>query len=176
MHPAEIVPEPQSLIPTRIWYLEMASRGDLRAKPLEVDARRSAVPLGALNAFFYREIGRDFHWMERLGWTPDRWQAWAERTELWILYVAGTPAGYAELNPRGETVDLAFFGLLEPFRGRGLGGAFLSRVVERMWELGPQRITVNTCELDGPYARAHYEARGFRVVREALEQRPRSGA
>ena len=169
-------------LPTRVWYLEMPAPGALRAKEwpqadASVDARRSGVPLGALNAFFYREVGRDFHWIDRLGWTPQRWQAWAERTELWILYVDGTPAGYAELNPRGESVDLAFFGLLEPFRGRGLGGAFLSRVVERMWEIGPptpQRITVNTCELDGPYARAHYEARGFAVVREAVEPRRRA--
>ena len=152
----------------------MPSRDALRTTSLDVDARRSGVPLGALNAFFYREVGRDFHWVDRLGWTRERWQGWAERTELWILYVDGAPAGYAELNPRGEAVDLAFFGLLEPFRGRGLGGAFLSRVLERAWEMGPRRVTVNTCELDGPHALANYEARGFQVVREALEPRGRA--
>jgi GNAT superfamily N-acetyltransferase len=165
------VSEPPRLTPTRVWYLEMAARADLRAREAEIDVRRSTHPLGALNAWFYREVGRDHHWVDRLGWSADHWQAWAERTELWLLHVDGTPAGYAELHPKGDTVDLAFFGLLAPFRGRGLGGAFLSRVIERAWELGPERVTVNTCELDAPHALANYEARGFRVVREALEPR-----
>ncbi len=165
-------------IPTRVWYLEMASPADLRAKasPADLDARRSEHPLGALNAWFYAEVGRNFHWVDRAGWTRERWQRWAESTELWLLHVDGTPAGYAELHPVGDTVDLAFFGLLEPFHGRGLGGAFLSRVLERAWAMEPERVTVNTCEVDGPHARANYEARGFRVVREVVEQRGRSAS
>ena len=164
-------------LPTRVWYLEMASREELRGKAGDVDVRRSHHPLGALNQWFYREVGRNFHWVDRLGWTPERWQDWAERTELWLLHADGTPAGYAELHPKGATVDLAFFGLLEPFHGKGLGGAFLSRVIERAWEIGPpDRVTVNTCELDGPHARANYEARGFKVSREVLEPRAREPA
>ena len=160
--------------PTRVWYLEMASPAELRpARP--ADVMRAAVPLGALNRFFYLEVGRDFHWVDRLGWTAEQWQAWAERTELWLVHDRGTPAGYAEIEPGADgTVDVAFFGILAPFRGRGLGGALLSRVVARAWELGPERVTVNTCELDGPYARAHYEARGFTLVREVVEERRRS--
>ena len=65
------------------------------------------------------------------------------------------------------------FGLLAPFRGRGLGGALLTRATERALELAEGgRVTVNTCDLDGPYASANYEARGFRLVREEVQQRP----
>ncbi len=166
---------PRLTAPARVWYLEMASPDDLRPGAQSAgDVRRSTVPLGALNRFFYREVGRDFHWVDRLGWSDDRWQEWAERTELWLVHDRGTPAGYAELEPRADgSVDVAFFGILAPFRGRGLGGQLLTRVVQRAWELGPDRVTVNTCELDGPHARRHYEARGFRVVREAIEPRGR---
>lgn len=167
--------QPRLRIPTRVWYLEMPSPADLRPRAGPGEVRRSTVPFGPLNAFFYREIGRDFHWVDRLPWTDAEWQAWAERTELWVVHDRGTPAGYAELDPRGDgTVDFASFGLLAPFRGRGLGGQLLTRATERAWELGPGRVTLNTCELDGPHARAHYEARGFRVVREVLEDRGRS--
>jgi GNAT superfamily N-acetyltransferase len=160
--------------PAKVWYLEMASPADLVPRTGPGTVTRSTVPLGALNRFFYREIGRDFDWVDRLGWTDVQWQTWAERTELWLVHDGGTPAGYAELAPHGDgTVDVAFFGILAPFRGRGLGGQLLSRAVQRAWELEPQRVTVNTCELDGPHARGHYEARGFRVVREAVEQRGR---
>ncbi|HEX8086202.1 MAG TPA: GNAT family N-acetyltransferase [Solirubrobacteraceae bacterium] len=165
--------------PTRVtvpvWYLEMASPADLVPRSGPGEVRRAAVPLGALNRFFYEEIGRDFDWVDRLAWAGEQWQAWAERTELWIVHDRGTPAGYAELEPRPDgSVDVAFFGILQAFRGRGLGGQLLARAVQRAWELGPDRVTVNTCALDGPYARAHYEARGFRVVREVVEERGKS--
>ena len=167
--------EQPRLSPTRVWYLEMGSRVDLVQRAGPGEPRLSAVPFGALNRFFYVEVGRDFDWIDRLPWSAEQWQAWAERTELWIVHDRGTPAGYAELDPREDgRVDVAFFGILAPFRGRGLGGGLLTRVVERAWELGPDRVTVNTCELDGPHARANYEARGFRVVRETVEQRGRT--
>jgi GNAT superfamily N-acetyltransferase len=157
---------------TRVWYLEMGSPADLVPRPGPGEVRRAAVPLGVLSRFFYVEIGRDFRWTDRLGWNEEPWQEWADRTELWLVHDRGTPAGYAELDPRADgSVDVAYFGVLAPFRGRGLGGQLLAQVVQRAWELGPDRVTVNTCALDGPYARAHYEARGFRVVREATEPR-----
>ncbi len=162
--------------PTAVWYLEMASPADLVPRPGPGETRRAAVPYGPLSRFFYEEVGREYDWVDRLEWSAEQWQAWAERTELWLVLDRGTPAGYAELEPRADgTVDVAYFGILPPFQGRGLGGQLLTRAVARAWELGPDRVTVNTCALDGPYARRHYEARGFTVVREATEPRGRRG-
>ena len=94
-------------------------------------------------------------------------QAWADRVETWVAYVAGTPAGYFELLPRPDQreVHIALFGLLPWAIGQGLGGWLLTRAIERCWALGPQLVTVNTCSLDGPYALANYQARGFAVSR-----------
>jgi GNAT superfamily N-acetyltransferase len=175
------MPEPSRLThPTTVWYLAMDDREALRPSGRAAggaEARRAEVPFGALNRFFYLEVGRDFHWVDRLGWTAGRWQVWAERVETWLLHDRGTPAGYAEIDARADgTVDLAFFGLLEPFRGRGLGGMLLTRAVERAWELAAPaqgRVMVTTCELDGPHALANYRARGFDLVREAVEPRRR---
>ena len=162
--------------PARVWYLAMGDASALRPAPAPDGALvvRAEVALGALNRFFYEEVGRDFHWVDRAGWDDARWQAWAEGVETWLLLWRGTPAGYAELEARDDgSVEVAFFGLLAPFRGRGLGGHLLTQVVARAWERGPGPVTVNTCELDGPYARRHYEARGFTLVREATEPRGR---
>ena len=162
-------------LPTRVWHLELA---ELRpsAGAAGVEVQHAAVPFGPLNRFFYVEVGRDFDWIDRLGWTPERWQAWAERVETWLVLDRGTPAGYAELATHDDgAVEIAFFGLLEPFRGRGLGGAFLTRMAERASELSRSgRVLLQTCELDGPHALRNYEARGFRVVREAIEARGRN--
>ncbi len=160
--------------PTRVWHLELA---ELRPSGAAAAARveRAEVPFGPLNRFFYLEVGREFHWVDRLGWTAARWQAWAERVETWLLLDRGTPAGYAELVSRADgAVEIAFFGLLEPFRGRGLGGALLTRATERAVELsGGGRVLLQTCELDGPHALRNYRARGFAVVRETVEPRGR---
>ena len=168
-----------SRTPAKVWYLAMEDAGALRpaAAPENAVVVRAEVPLGALNAFFYAEVGRDFHWVDRAAWDAEQWQAWAEGVETWLLLHRGTPAGYAELQARADgSVDVAFFGLLAPFRGQGLGGHLLTQVVARAWELGAGPVTVNTCELDGPYARRHYEARGFALVRGATEPRGRRDA
>lgn len=164
-------------LPTKVWYLEMLSSAALRprAAPAGVEVVQAQIPLGALNRFFYEEVGRGHHWVDRLGNGESRWQADAERVETWLAWERGTPAGYAELLRVDEqTVDIRSFGLLARFEGRGIGGHLLGEVTRRAWALGPERVTVNTCELDGAHALANYRARGFEVVREATEQRPRS--
>jgi hypothetical protein len=53
-----------------------------------------------------------------------------------------------------------------------MGGHVLTCAVERAWDLAgrwpgrlaTKRVTVNTCSLDGPYALANYQRRGFRVT------------
>ena len=162
--------------PARVWYLAMREPGALRpaAAPDGTAVVRAEVPLGALNRFFYEEVGREVHWVDRAAWDAAEWQAWTEGVETWLLHVRGTPAGYAELQPREDgSVELAFFGLLPAFRGRGWGGHFLTQVVARAWQLGQGPVTLSTCELDGEHARANYEARGFTLVREAVELRGR---
>ena len=158
-------------LPTKVFYLELEG---LRPKTTDaVEIVHAAVPFGPLNRFFYEEIGRDFHWVDRAEWPAERWQVWAERVETWVAYADGTPAGYAEIQALPDRAEIAFFGLLAPFRGRGIGSALLTRATQRALDLRP-RVTVNTCELDGPHALANYTARGFRVVEERIEDRGRA--
>jgi GNAT superfamily N-acetyltransferase len=169
-------PEPDQRRATRVWHLAMARRDQLRAARdpgRDVRVEVAQVPFGPLNRFFYLEIGSEFHWVDRRGWTGARWQRHAVGVTTWLVHDHGTPAGYAELQRRPDvSIDVAFFGLLAPFRGRGLGGHLLTRAVGDAWDMGARRVTVNTCELDGPYALSHYRARGFEIVRERIEERP----
>jgi GNAT superfamily N-acetyltransferase len=162
--------------PTRVWYLEMREPGLLRpARTAEdVHVAHAEVPVGALNRFFYLEVGRDHEWIDLATWSAEQWQRHAERMATWIAWHRGTPAGYGELDRRPDgTVNLAYFGLLKPFQGRGIGGHALSEIVRGAWAAGAARVTLNTCELDGPHALANYQARGFTVIRETVEQRSR---
>jgi GNAT superfamily N-acetyltransferase len=166
------------------WHLEITGPKDFRpAKPLREGLRieRAEIPCPELNRFFYASVGGDLFWVDRLAWTYDEWKAWLDRPELetWIGSVSGTPAGYFEIERQAEgSVEIAYFGLLPQFVGRGLGGALLSRAVERAWELGADRVWLHTCSLDHPSALAAYQARGFRIfqtetaVREMPETSP----
>jgi ribosomal protein S18 acetylase RimI-like enzyme len=169
--------ECRAVQPVRVWYLEQDSPERLRAARHpgpHVEVRHASVPLGSLNRFFYEVIGREHHWVDRLHWDDAAWQAYAERDglELWIAYEHGTPAGYCELQgERRGAVHLAYFGILPRMQGRGIGGWLLTSVIRRGWERGAGRVTVNTCDLDGPAALPNYRARGFEIVSERTELR-----
>lgn len=172
-------PRPRRLA-TRVWYLEMQSPEELRParEPgAGVEIVRAEVPVAQLNRFFYVEVGRAHHWVDRLDWSLERWRSYVERPELetWLMLVRGTPGGYAELEARRDgAVQLAFFGLLAQFHGRGLGGHLLTHALRRAGERGSGRVTVTTCELDGRHALDNYRARGLRVLREVVEPRGRA--
>lgn len=160
-------------------YLEQTAPGDLRP------AREPAVPVAVtraelispeLNRYLYTAVGGDWFWLDRLDWTWQQWHDWLDRpgVETWVATVAGTPAGYVELDgaTAGE-VEIAYFGLMAGFVGKGLGGHVLTvglreawRVAERWPGLAPvRRVWLHTCTLDSPAALPNYLARGFDPVR-----------
>jgi GNAT superfamily N-acetyltransferase len=148
--------------------LEMTDPAQLRpGAPPRAEATfvRAGRPAPELSRFFYRAVGGDWYWLDRLDWTYDQWRAWvtAPGHELWTCWVDGVPAGYVELDRQHEgDVEVAYFGLLPEFAGLGLGGWLLTRAVERAWEVeGTRRVWLHTCELDSPAALANYRARGF---------------
>jgi GNAT superfamily N-acetyltransferase len=153
-----------------VYHLEMTSAEDLRparSPAVELEIRQALIPCPELNRFFYTAVGGDWFWIDRLSWSYDQWLAWLDRPELetWIGSVEGSPAGYFELEKQPQGVELAYFGLLPRFIGRGLGGALLTAAVERAWRMGAPRVWLHTCSLDGPASLANYQARGFRIFK-----------
>lgn len=151
------------------WYLSQTSPADLRpAASVDVAVTRAEVVSPELNRFLYSSVGGDWHWVDRLGWTWQQWHDCLARpgVETWVAYLRGTPAGYVELDGTvdGE-VEIAYFGLLPAFVGQGIGGHLLTVGIRRAWELASRRVWLHTCSLDGPTARANYEARGMSLYR-----------
>jgi ribosomal protein S18 acetylase RimI-like enzyme len=156
----------------KTYYLEMNDRKELRpsAKTHEkLLLLRAEIPCPELNRFLYSAVGGDWYWIDRLSWSYERWFEYLNRSDLetWVGYLAGTPAGYYELEMQaGSNVEIAYFGLLPQFIGRGIGGHLLTEATERSWQMGAARVWVHTCSLDGPAALANYQARGFRMYKE----------
>jgi GNAT superfamily N-acetyltransferase len=154
------------------WHLSMPSPDRLRAKPAprpDATLAQVTLPCPEFNDFLYRTVGKDWYWTDRLSWTDERWRDWVAGIETWVAYVAGTPAGYFELQARPDpavnAVNIVLFGLLPWAIGQGLGGWLLSEAIARAWALSPEVVTVSTCSLDGPHALANYQARGFGISR-----------
>ena len=159
------------------YYLEMTDPAALRPprenRGAELLVRRAEIPCPELNRFLYTAVGGDWYWIDRLVWTYDQWLEYLDRPQLetWIGYVGGTPAGYYELEMQDDAnVEIAYFGLLPQFIGRGIGGQLLTRTIERAWAMGGKRVWVHTCSLDGPSALANYQARGFSLYQEEVAE------
>ena len=148
-------------------YLELRSPEQLRP----VDATDSSVAFVHRPAIgvaeyrrLYRAVGYRWYWRDRNAWSDERLAAHLARPEIsvWECLVDGKSAGYFELERRDDgSVEIAYFGLIEEFVGRGVGKAMLTRAAREAWALGPNRVWLHTCTLDSAQALPNYEARGF---------------
>jgi GNAT superfamily N-acetyltransferase len=160
-------------MPTRT-YLEQKRQTDLRPAPAP-DAGATIVQVEECAPSFWRklymEVGGAYHWVDRLGWTDSEITSYLTdpAVSLWVLSVGGEVAGYFELRKHPEeaafSVEIAYFGLLPAYLGRGLGKYLLSEAARRAWELEPARVWLHTSTLDHTAALPNYLARGFSVFR-----------
>jgi GNAT superfamily N-acetyltransferase len=154
--------------PIVLTYLELDDPAQLRpARPPRmsgVEIARVARPDGAVSRWFYVAVGTPHEWTDHIGRSPAEWQAWAEGVETWVATVDGERAGYYELRPGGESVQLAYFGLLPAFQAQGLGGHLLTHALRRGLEIAP-RVWLHTNTRDGAAALPNYLARGLRPYR-----------
>jgi ribosomal protein S18 acetylase RimI-like enzyme len=153
-------------------YLELGSPADLRPVTPPAPAPRIE-RVGECPPSFYRylyaEVGRAFRWTDRLGWSDETIRAHLSTPgiSLWLLTWEAAPAGYFELTPHDDgSIEIAYFGLLPEYIGRGWGKYLLSEAVREAWRLLPTRVWLHTCTLDHPAALPNYLGRGFRAVRE----------
>ena len=150
----------------------MVRPGDLRSSlpaPVNVEIKQQADPAPELGQYLYATVGKDWHWIDRLPWSRDRWLVYLRQPhiETWVAYMEGTTVGYFELaiDPDHQ-VEFAYFGLLPQFIGQGFGGHLLTVAVQRAWEKGASRVWLHTSTRDHPHALANYQARGFKVFKE----------
>lgn len=164
---------PDSTVVTRT-YLELRSPGELRPAATpdpELRVQRIEECPATFYRYLYAEVGRAFRWTDRLAWSDEvvRRHVQDPKVSLWLLSWGAAPAGYFELRVHDdESVEIAYFGLLPEFIGRGWGKFLLTVAVLEAWNLDPGRVWLHTCTLDHPAALPNYLKRGFRPVREEV--------
>lgn len=150
-----------------ITYLEMFSP-PARRHPPPANLQIALMTADNIPLHFYRylynTIGAAHCWIDRR-YLDDRTLSnlvHADHTEVVVLYCGGVPAGYFELaGPPGDDIELAYFGLMPDFVGRGLGRYLLSCALDRAWGREPGRVHVQTNTLDHPAALTLYQKAGF---------------
>ncbi len=152
-------------------YLEMRSPEQLRPKrcaDVGFQIREQKQPNWVFNRDLYLAVGKQWHWIDKRPWTDEQWKEYAAAPGLrtFAAYYADPVAGYYELRRDTESgVEIAYFGLLPEFIGRGLGGALLTSAIEEAWSrrggIAAKRVWLHTCNRDHPKALANYQARGM---------------
>jgi GNAT superfamily N-acetyltransferase len=160
-------------------YLEMRSRDQLRPKRTDArfQVREKRNRDWRFNRDLYFRVGEQWDWIDKRPWKDEQWEEYAAAPELCTFagYYDDVLAGYYELRRDTDGgVEIAYFGLLSEFIGRGLGGALLTSAIEEAWSrhsgIVTTRVWVHTCNRDHPQALANYKARGmivYKVEKEA---------
>ena len=151
-------------------YLEIRSINELveENKPNEnVILEKVDPPDFQLNKFFYKEIGKNHRWTDRLSWNDKNWINYINNSSVvtYILKNKEDLVGYFEQNFNNEKLEceIAYFGILEEYFGKKLGGYLLSEAIKKSFEKKSKRVWVHTCSLDHKHALSNYISRGMKI-------------
>ena len=123
-----------------------------------------------LNKFFYKQVGKKHRWIDRLSWSDKKWINYIsnKNLETYIICQSDELLGFFELlyNPELKETEISYFGLLEEYIGKGIGGYALSEAIRKSFERNIRRVWLHTCTLDHPNALKNYIARGMTVFKK----------
>ena len=81
--------------------------------------------------------------------------------------------GYCEiiLNKEKQESEIAYFGILEEYFEKKLGGFFLTQAIKKSFSLNIKRVWVHTCSLDHKNALKNYLSRGMTIFRSEIQKK-----
>ena len=106
-------------------YLEISTIKDLNESNHDFDKYSLKFlnkPDFQLNKFFYRNVGKKHHWVDRLAWSEKQWIKYTsdEKVKTYILKKGNDFVGYFELifHNNSNEVEIAYLGLLEEYQNK----------------------------------------------------------
>ena len=126
-----------------------------------------------INKFFYKNVGKKHRWTDRLIWSEENWIKYSSdpKVETYVLKVRDDLAGYFELifHLDIQEIEIAYFGLLEEYHNKKLGGYLLSTAIKESFKKKDiKREWVHTCTLEQKNAIKNYLARGMKIYKKEI--------
>ena len=123
-----------------------------------------------LNKFFYKQIGKNHHWIDRLVWTDKQWIEYVSNPNVFtfVLKEKINFVGFFELiyHKDKSEIEIAYLGLLKDYTQKNLGSYLLSEAIKKSFLLKVKRVWVHTCSLDHKNALNNYIARGMKIFKK----------
>ena len=122
-----------------------------------------------LNKFFYKQIGKNCRWIDRLSWNDQKWVEYIsnKKVRTHILKDKDELIGYFEqiISEDNLSCEISYFGILEEYYEKKYGGYLLTEAIKKSFTDKVKRVWVHTCSLDHKNALNNYLARGMRIFK-----------
>jgi|TARA_B100000795_G_C22692140_1_gene396054 GNAT superfamily N-acetyltransferase len=123
-----------------------------------------------INKFFYRQVGKDHFWRDRLLWSDDEWEKYLnnKNLETGIMKINNNLVGFyeQEFHKKKNEIELIQMGILKEYQGKKLGSYLLKYIIQKALSLDIERLWVHTCSLDHKHALNNYLSKGLKVYKE----------
>ena len=154
-------------------YLEIYSIKELNddeKKPIDFSLNLLDPKDFQLNKFFYKNVGKNHQWVDRLIWTDKQWTEYVcnKDVQTYVLKKKSDLAGYFELilHRDKNEIEIAYLGLLEEYQNQKLGSFLLSEAIKNSFLIKVKRVWVHTCSLDHKNALNNYLSRGMKIFKK----------
>ena len=156
-------------------YLEINSLKDLQEseKPSDDYVVKLIEPTDfQLNKFFYKNIGKNHKWIDRLIWSEEQWIKYvsSKNVKTFVLKNNKDLVGFFELifHFEKKEVEIAYFGILEEYQNKKLGSFLLSDAIKKSFHENVERVWLHTCSLDHKNALNNYLSRGMKIFKSEI--------
>ena len=153
-------------------YLEINSLEDLKEgnKPSGNYSLSLNDPINfQLNKFFYKNIGKNHKWVDRLTWSEEKWINYvsSKNIQTYVFKFKDDLVGFFELifHLEKKETEIAYFGILEEYQNKKLGSYLLSEAIKKSFKNNVKRVWVHTCSLDHKNALNNYISRGMQIFK-----------
>ena len=123
-----------------------------------------------INKFFYRQVGRDHFWRDRLSWSDKEWKKYIfnKNLETGIMKLDDELAGFyeQEFHEDKNEMELIQMGILREHQGKNLGSFLLKYIIQETFSRDIKKLRVHTCSLDHRYALNNYLSKGLKIFKE----------
>jgi GNAT superfamily N-acetyltransferase len=123
-----------------------------------------------INKFFYRQVGKDHFWRDRLLWSDKEWQKYLnnKNLETGIMKHDSELIGFyeQEFHVDKNEIELIQMGVLKKFQGKKFGSFLLEYIIYKAFNKNVEKIKVHTCSLDHKHALNNYLSKGFKIFKE----------